>query len=344
MNIPRLQKKFEHSPVLRLTFGYTAIIMLISVMFSSIIYALTVNHFRASFPPPQRFLQVFSGRFQQYDQDVADLFEERYQQVVVRLRISLIVLNALVLAGASVTSYFLAKRTLRPIEHALDEQRRFTADASHELRTPLAAMQAEIDVALRDRQITDLKPILQSNLEEIAKLEKLSSSLLQLARHEGDQTGVARKPVQLSTIAQDACGRIAKIAQIKQITVECRGLDHAVMGDAARLTDLLVILLDNAVKYSPEKSTVRLEGIIHKNESILRVVDQGAGIAPEDLPHVFKRFYRADASRSKHKANGFGLGLSIAKQIVDQHHGTIRLESEVGKGTTVTITLPLVSV
>lgn len=343
MNLRTLHFRPPRSAVLRLTMWYTLIIMVISFFFSAIIYQINASHFRVAFPPRQRFSQEFGIRFRPYEDVVENFFEERYQEMVERLRLSLLVLNVVVLGGAAVASYFLAKRTLRPIERALEEQRRFTADASHELRTPLAAMRAEIDVTLRDRGKADHVAVLKSNLEEIQKLEKLSGGLLQLARNENGKGSGIREAVTIADVVEDAVNRVAPVAQKKEIVIERSGIGGAVAGDRTNLTELIVVLLDNAIKYSADKSVVRIEGSIQKKNVQLRVIDRGIGIPPDDLPHVFERFYRADASRSKHKTNGFGLGLSIAKQIVDKHHGTIRLESEVGKGTTVTVTLPLVS-
>lgn len=343
MNLRTLHFRPPRSAVLRLTMWYTLIIMVISFFFSAIIYQINASHFRVAFPPRQRFSQEFGIRFRPYEDVVENFFEERYQEMVERLRLSLLVLNVVVLGGAAVASYFLAKRTLRPIERALEEQRRFTADASHELRTPLAAMRAEIDVTLRDRGKADHVTVLKSNLEEIQKLEKLSGGLLQLARNENGKGNGIREAVTIADVVEDAVNRVAPVAQKKEIVIERSGIGGSVAGDRTNLTELIVVLLDNAIKYSADKSVVRIEGSIQKKNVQLRVIDRGIGIPPDDLPHVFERFYRADASRSKHKTNGFGLGLSIAKQIVDKHHGTIRLESEVGKGTTVTVTLPLVS-
>lgn len=343
MTFPTLHFRLPRSAVLRLTFWYTAIIVVISLFFSAIIYQLAANHFRFAFPQQPRFSEEYGLRFRPYDDEVTNYFEERYQEVITRLQLSLLVLNVLVLASSSVASYFLAKRTLRPIEQALEEQRRFTADASHELRTPLAAMRAEIDVALRDRGKADHVTVLKSNLEEIQKLEKLSGGLLQLARNENGNGNIIREPVVLAHAVEDAVDRVTPVAQRKRVALESTGISGSILGGQTILTELFVVLLDNAVKYSAEHSTIRIEGSVHKKHAVLRVIDRGIGIPAADLPHVFERFYRADASRSKQQADGFGLGLPIAQQIVHRHHGSISIASTPGKGTTVTVTLPLLA-
>lgn len=330
------------SPVVRLTAWYVLIIMAISITFSAVIYRQTTAQFRAGFLPHDRFFRVMEPRFQPLFEDpVARLLEERYDAVTSRLRVGLVVINLAILGGASLASYFLAKRTLRPIEEALDEQRRFTADASHELRTPLAAMKAEIDVALRADDPKDQRRVLASTVEEVDKLERLSSSLLQLARHEDERRRPMVGSVQLKAVVDEASRRVATLAKQKQMIIESDAVDGTLIGDQASLVELFVILLDNAMKYSPAKSTVQLRATWTKKQLTVTVVDHGVGIPAGALPHVFQRFYRADVARAKAGTNGFGLGLAIAKQIVDRHRGTITIDSEVGQGTTVTVTLPL---
>lgn len=333
---------FRFSPTWRLTGWYVLIIMVISVMFSTIIYQLTLQQVHLRLPPREHFMREITPRYGlQYDQRIVDLLEDRYRELVVRLRLSLIFLNVVVLAGATVASYFLAKRTLRPIESALADQRHFTADASHELRTPLAAMRAEIEVALKQPDTADHRRVLQSGLEEIAKLEQLSGSLLHLARHEDDRRTPRVEPVDLDGVVAEAVAKIQSKAKQQRMVIERRHVSGHVVGDVQHLTELFVILLDNAIKYSPAGTTIAIQGRRDGQETVVEVIDHGRGINPVDLPHVFKRFYRADGSRTKGETDGFGLGLAIAKQIVERHHGRIAIASTVGHGTTVTVVLPV---
>lgn len=340
MTLTSLQRTFR-SPVVRLTVWYVLIIMVISIAFSSVIYRMTAQQVRAGLPPRERFFLDYGDQFgPPYDQRVADLFEQRYEYVTAHLRNVLILLNLSVLAGATLASYFLAKRTLRPIENALSEQRTFTADASHELRTPLAAMKTEIEVALHGSDPESHAKTLASNLEEISKLEHLSTSLLSLARHEDESRNVPFAPVHLDQVIAAAQSRVDALATKKHIAISVDGVSGMVLGDLQTLTDLFVILLDNAVKYSPEKTIIAIHGAWSKRHASIAIADHGVGIPSADLPHVFKRFYRSDASRSKADADGYGLGLSIAKQIVDRHHGTITIDSAEHHGTTVHLILP----
>jgi len=329
------------SPVFRLTVWYVLIIMVISIGFSSVIYRMTAQQVREGLPPREQFMNDFGNQFgDPYSQRISDLFQDRYEYVTSHLRNTLILLNLSVLIGASLASYFLAKRTLKPIEDALDEQRSFTADASHELRTPLAAMKTEIEVALHGKNSDDHAQVLSSNLEEIGKLERLSTSLLTLARNENGAHPVQSSPVELRKAVDGAYGRVEALAARKRITIERTGIYGVIHGDESALTDLLVIVLDNAVKYSPERSKVTVHGTVSKRHAMISVTDHGIGIPAADLPHVFRRFYRSDASRSKQKTDGYGLGLSIAKQIIDRHRGSITIDSTEHTGTAVQIVFP----
>lgn len=332
---------FARSPILRLTAWYVLIIMVISIMFSTIIYRLTLNQVRNSLPGRDRFTTQFGQQFGlPIDQRWVEIFEERYQDVVTRLRLELLALNAFVLVGASVTSYFLAKRTLRPIEQSLEDQRHFTADASHELRTPLAAMKAEIEVALKGQAAGEHRRVLSSNLEEIQKLERLAGSLLHLARHDVDEAAVALEPVELAVVVTEAVERVQPMAKQKRQKIIHDHVASRVYGDQTKLTELLVILLDNAIKYSHDEGVIVVTTQTNNKYVTIKVVDQGVGIAADDVPHIFNRFYRADSSRTGSGADGYGLGLAIAKRIVELHRGSIFATSELGQGTTVSVMLP----
>lgn len=332
---------FFREPVVRLTLWYVLLIMAVSVMFSSIIYHTTLQQVRSSLPPRTMFFRVYGDMFPSlHEERIAELFESKYASVVRQLRFSLVMLNLAVLVGGTLASYFLAKRTLRPIQDALDEQRRFVADASHELRTPLTAMKAEIEVALHAKDPKEDRRALVSTLEEVGKLERLTTSLLTLARHGNEDRRLTQTTFDFSKSVTDAAGRIEPLAKRRRITIAREGLPGTITGDSERLTDLFTILLDNAVKYSNEGATVLIRWSWTPSHLGVSVSDEGIGIPEADLPHVFTRFYRVDPSRSKRHTDGYGLGLSIAKQIIDEHRGSVTISSVLGKGTTVRMTLP----
>lgn len=324
-------------PAIKLTVGYLAIVMTISIGFSVVLYQISANQLHRGLRRPAIGVDAELPQF-------FDLYERtRLQQIFLaenELRSNLIFFNVFVLLAGGGISYFLAKRTIRPIEDALESQKRFTADASHELRTPLTAMQTEIEVALRDPKLkpAEARALLGSNLDEVVRIRGLVDALLSLAR----QGGVDKQSaVPIDEVIDTAIARVKKLAQAKRITFVTELAPMRVSLDPASIEEVLVILLDNAVKYSPEKTTVLVRLRQARERVCIEVIDQGIGIDAVDLPHVFERFYRGDKSRTKQGVEGFGLGLSIAKQIVDAHKGTISVQSKPGK-TTFRVILPRV--
>jgi two-component system, OmpR family, sensor histidine kinase CiaH len=257
------------------------------------------------------------------------------------LKGSLIFFNLMVLLAGGVVSYGLARRTMEPIEEALEAQKRFTGDASHELRTPLAVMQSEIEVALRSKSLSKERAValLHSNLEEVGKLKTLSDGLLRLASE--NAKNLVTETVPLNQVVKEAVDRQAKTAKGKNITIKQDITDSNLKGDPQSLTELISLILDNAIKYSPEGTQVSIESKKKSRHAVIIISDQGQGIKASDLPHIFDRFYRADTSRTKNNVDGYGLGLAIAKKITDLHGGTITAKSKIGKGSVFTIQIPL---
>jgi two-component system, OmpR family, sensor histidine kinase CiaH len=326
-----------HSATVRLTAAYLGIIMLISVLFSVLIYQVSDRELVTSLERQNRVFRDYSW-YSSLPQEVTGMPQRQLAAAERRLKFNLFLLNLVILVAAGGASYWLARRTLRPIEEALEAQTRFTADASHELRTPLTAMKSEIEVALRDRKLdgAQARVLLSSNLEEIQKLEALSAGLLKLARH-GERLELA--PCRAADILAAAVSRLDKTLEQRDITIEQRVEDVQVLVDRTSIIEATVILLDNAIKYSPAGSTITLGAGTRGKAAYLSVRDQGQGIKASDLPHIFDRFYRADSSRSKEKVEGYGLGLSIARQIVHAQGGSIEVGSTLGKGSTFTLVL-----
>jgi signal transduction histidine kinase len=193
---------------------------------------------------------------------------------------------------------------------------------------------------LRDKSLTkeDARALLESNLEEVVKLRRLSDRLLQLASADNE---MELTPTSLEEVSIEALNRALPQAEAKNILITNEAGPLLVMGNSENLTDVVAILLENAIKYSPPKTTIRVQSQKHGKQALLRVKDQGQGIKASEIPHIFERFYRADQSRTGHSAGGYGLGLAIAKQIVTLHRGDIYCKSTPTKGTTFTVALPL---
>lgn len=340
-----------HKNSLKLAGLYLVIIMSISLFFSVALYTVSVNELNRGLRRPtarsviDQLPNEFGAIMRLRLRQEREAQIQRAQEHMVR---SLVVINAFILVGAGLVSYYLAYRTLRPIEEAHEAQARFTADASHELRTPIAAMQAETEVALLDPRLTlaDAKTQLTSNLEELAKLTALTEGLLGLARFENAPTDMQN--VALQEVINGACTQVAHGAQQKQITIvpptaDLTGID--VRGDKTLLIEALVIVLDNAIKYSKRQTTITVAVKTDRKQAAVSVADSGQGIAEADLPHIFERFYRVDTARTKQNAHGgsdgYGLGLSLAHRIVEMHGGSIAVASKVGSGSTFTLRLPM---
>ncbi len=331
------------SATFKLTLWYLAIVMAISIVFSFAIYNVTARDIDRGLYREQRRLELEfpsqGGPPRSLSKLETTTANNERHDVLLRL----LGLNLIVLVLAGFVSYVLARRTLGPIEAAHEQQKRFTADVSHELRTPLTALRMESEVALLNKKNTarELRQTLKSNLEEVSKLDILINNLLKLARLEADELQQQFQPVDSQTVINAALRGVQKLADARQVIIKSN-VAHSpkVLGDADSLTQLLIILLDNAIKYSQSGKTVRLEANKRGEEVVWQVTDEGHGIAPHDLMHIFDRFYRADSSRVRDEAGGYGLGLSIAKMIADVHSGTITLKSQVNKGTTVLVLLP----
>ena len=324
---------------IRLTFWYLAMAMAISLIFSAVVYHVAqdelATRLRNQTARIYKTYPVFSDDpFFVHDNDVT----AGSQHILTNLLYA----NLAVLVGAGIGSYWLAKRTLQPIARANEQQKQFVADASHELRTPVTALKMGTEVALMDKAAdkADLRDALQSNLEEADKLETLLNSLLRLSKLDSDSATVSFAEIDLKEAVEQAVAQVQRQAKAKNISIDDE-LDKPleVHGDRDGLVQMFVILLDNAVKYSPAGSTITITSIKHEHEARVTIADQGVGIEPEALGHVFDRFYRADKARTSN--NGFGLGLAIAKHIADLHHGNIVIKSVVGKGTKATVSLPL---
>lgn len=324
------------SAYLKLTIYYVAIIMLLSISFSVIIYKIATLELNQGLNRQSRIFRELPGNNfpKPPNIDFENIQLEQLKESQNNLKNQLVYLNIIILLLFSAISYFLAKRTLRPVAEMVESQNRFTADASHELKTPLAAMRTEIEVGLRDKKFdfNNAKKLLNSNLEEITKLELLSNTLLNLARYQ-EQVKLDFYEISLEEIIIEAFEKVESKAQAKEIIFKNK-LDNVVIhGNRQSLVELFVILIDNAIKYSPKKSIININISKEKNKVKVSIKDYGIGIKSSDLPYIFNRFYRADQSRNKEKVDGYGLGLSIAKEIVELHNGEIKVASSIGKGS-----------
>lgn len=320
----------------KLTGWYLLIIMLISMVFSVMIYTSTTRELERGFI---RAEMRFRGR----ETDLRFSFTEDLEAAKKRVALNLLMINGAILTISAVAGYLLAGKTLTPIELALEEQKRFVADASHELRTPLTALKTSIEVALRKKRLVDkdARAIMESSLEDIDGLESLANNLLSLTQYQQGNSTFVFQQTDINEVVENAHKKISPLAKKKNIKINLRISGQVLEANSQSLEEMMLIFLDNAVKYTPKGGKVVVTTKLDRKNLIIKIKDTGIGISKENISHIFNRFYRVDQSRSKENVPGFGLGLSLAKRIIDLHKGSVEVESKVGKGTTFIVKLPL---
>jgi signal transduction histidine kinase len=252
----------------------------------------------------------------------------------------------LALSGFSIlllglASWWLSGRSLGPAEKAWEQQQAFISNASHELRTPLTLVQATTEVALRGQPNSQQKEYLRNILEEIHYMNHMVDDLLLLARKDARRLKLSREAVTLPRLFSEVKGQVENLAAEQQVAIILGESVDQVWADAARLRQVLFILLDNAIRYTPPGGRINLAAVRHGRLVTIMVSDNGQGIPAERLPHVFERFYQSSRSGGDETRSN-GLGLSIAKALVEAMNGKINIQSQPGEGTRVSVELPSV--
>lgn len=322
---------------IRLTVFYTALITIVSLIFSAIIYIIQMDEvwhsvqtvhvaFIKEFgmpPRPERFVVINN-----------EALTEARKNIILKLFYT----NLGILAVSGLIAYYIAGKTLKPLEDTVRVQKDFISDASHEIRTPLTALRTTLEVGLREPNLSDdARETIQDSLSQTTKLQELTTALLNLSQLES-ASQLNKKTLSVAQLIQEAWARVKHKATEKNIELTSPTHDILIQADEQKFIELFTILLDNAVKYSSDGSKVTATWKRSPSHFIIKISDQGTGIKEEDLPHIFDRFYRADKARCTN--DGYGIGLSIAKRIISLHKGNIEVKNNPDKGTTFTITLP----
>jgi heavy metal sensor kinase len=226
------------------------------------------------------------------------------------------------------------------LEEGVEEKRRLVADASHELRTPLATMRAELDVSLRQDDLSPTaREVLESTLEEVDRMSRTVDNLLTLARADEGRLELLTGDVDLLEACETVADHLRPLAEAKGLRFEVEGEACRAEADPHRLHQALTNFTDNAIKYARPGGEVKITAWCTDNEVGVTVVDDGPGIPPDARAHVFDRFYRVDSARGR-DGGGSGLGLAICREIANAHGGRVWVESEEGKGSAFTLSLP----
>ena len=270
----------------------------------------------------------------------ASEWEEQYSRLVAAFGAAAMLALILIAGGG----WLLVRKSTAPIERSIAQMRRFMSDAAHELRTPVTVIRAGAEVALEQpRDAARYASALAGVAAESRRLGLILDDLLILARADAGERPMERVPVFLDDVATDAANAARSLAAAAGVTLEVEQFDEAeVLGDPAMLRQLVMILLDNAIKFTPRDGAVQLRvGMDDRTPTVL-VQDTGIGITPDVLPHVFERFFRASRARPRDDTgersdSGAGLGLAIAQWIASAHKAQITIVSEPNEGTTVTV-------
>ncbi len=335
---------------IKLTVWYVLISMLVSLTFSTLIFVivkLEVNRFELTqrqryerrlveqtlFPDQPRPWQV------NLPPNQALVAETQERILVMLLFINLAI--AMLVTGAG---YILAGQALKPIKNVMENQTQFVSDASHELNTPLTALKSTLEVYLMEKTSSKTQTIIHDCLTQVDKLSQLARSLLDLSAQTAQTAQKSLmnfETIPTQELIKHALDRIKPLAKKKHIILANTGNNYEIKGQVESLVQTLVILLDNAIKYSPAKSRVTIKTIAQFNKVQIWITDQGPGIDPAHQAKIFDRFYRVTPDRGKKQTGGYGLGLAIAQQIALNHQGKIWVKSQPTQGATFILELPL---
>lgn len=309
----------KNKPYLKLTFMYASILCLVSIIFSTIIYSNTVNSFNV------RPIEIFYGKVYSSNEKAKEAINKRDNEIKKELLFHLIVLDSMIIILGTIGSYFLSKKTLKPIEENLELQMEFISNASHELKTPITIISMENEVLLKQKKHTEdeLVDQIKSNLEEVQNLSKLVNILLELARN----NKITLEKVKVFDVANNSINKLSSLAKKKNITILNNITNLEINANKDILEEVMVIIIDNAIKYSDKNTTIK---VYSKNNKIF-IEDEGVGIKEKDIKYIFDRFYRGDKS---HSSEGYGLGLSLAKHLTEKMKMKITAYNNHDKGST----------
>lgn len=317
---------------LRLSSYYAMIVFTIILVFSFAVYGFFMKDFKSNLE--------YKGEGQEenlnIELEIIDKAEDRLQNTIK-------IFDGLILLLIIISSYYLSGKILKPVEQSYQRQKKFVADIAHELRTPLAIMKIGAETVLAgDSSKKEYEIMIKDFLEETNFLSSVVDDLLFLVGS-NDSSKIELSNFSFDELIHKQVGLMKSYALKKKVIIHDNIKEKVkINGNKEYLKRLLVNLIKNAIDYNNPHGEVKLE--LQKNKQLieLKISDTGIGINKEDLNHIFDRFYKADQARAR-ETGGAGLGLSIVQEIVLLHHGTINIESEVGRGTEILINLPLIS-
>jgi signal transduction histidine kinase len=342
VSVTKLKRMYKTTR-LKLTALFVLVVLFISLLFSAIIYRDVVGEINRGYEMAENRIVNSPGFLPGRKAIALTLLAKDLEDSKKSVLLRLLVINGVILLGSAVASYILAGVAIRPLEEALMRQKRFVSDASHEIRTPLSVIKTEIEVSLLERKITDrlARETLGSTLEEVEKMQSLTSRLLTMSRLESGEYEPKMEKVEIWKLLKSSVLRFAKLAKSSDIEIKFDKKDDLFMQtDPGAVGQIIDIFLDNAIKYSKKSGHITVDYSGKKNGSVkITVSDDGVGIPTHSLPYIFDRLYQADNARSGRSKKGYGLGLSIAKQLSDSIGGRIEVKSKIGSGSSFSLVL-----
>jgi two-component system sensor histidine kinase CiaH len=334
------------SAKIKLTVAYVLIIMTITLSFSGIVYVNADKFIQRALTQHERRIETRLGEFSRNQMPPPGFQAPLTQETLLQIRkntvfmLTLINLGVLLFTGSF--SYWFASRTLKPIEEMIEKQKKFVGDAAHELKTPLTAMKTllEVDLLNKNLDVDKAKKTIKSTIEEVDTLTSLTNNLLKQTKYQTDNGEKSLEKVNLRDVLDRTIQKFSVRAQEKEIKIIASSKDIQIKTVREELQELLTILLDNAIKFNKNNGLIKVKTREDSKFAYIKITDSGIGIDGKDLPYIFDRFYKADTSRTGGETEGFGLGLSIAKDIVQRLNGEITVRSKLGKGTAFTIKIP----
>lgn len=329
---------------IKLTILYSILFLFMFWAFSIGLYFWVNNSFGESYTAQVKEHQQV-GEFKGEFTDKEKIFIAITGDIaMVQLRNTLLILNGGLLIIIPALAMILTRKTLTPVQKIYEQQKQFVSDVSHELRTPLSIMSGEMEIALKkNRTTSEYIQVITSSRQELNNLTNLVENLLFLTRIDQGKSFLQSEKVDLTDVINNVINVIAILQEKykkKKITLKFKPADESITisGQISMLRQLFFNIIDNSIIYTLENGKIDITLSTNMNNIIVKVTDNGIGIAPQDHKKIFERFYRADFSRSQVK--GYGLGLAICQSIVSLYNGSINITSHLGKGTTVTIYLP----
>lgn len=340
---------------IKLSLTYIAILATITLSFSAFVYrGVAISAERALIAHEQKMLSKFRGTegYEQFKREMDNrgieppISEEAINEIKERLLVQLALANLAILGIAGLLSYYFAGKTLEPIQTIMEKQKRFISDASHELKTPLTALKSSIEVTLRDKKLNKEKAVetLQDSITEVDELATLVNSLLEESKYQESFEDSWKLKYQnnivLNELIKEELIKLKPLADERKVSLNSNLENVKIKGSEGEIKRAVGEVIKNAIKYNKENGGVDVNLSEHANYAVIKISDTGVGIKNENVSKIFDRFYQEDPSRNEQTSKGHGLGLSIVKDIVDKHKGTITVSSVKDEGNEFVIKLP----